>query len=116
MSMYAVVDFTVHFDEFRNVDLFNQGVYHHRVTAYVDGHDPEGKSAVKKKNKKNAAKNPSDFGRADVLSKFCAKPIGLFSSPPDKLSIARGVIVAGSNAFSAPARIDESDGSFHTRR
>lgn len=34
MSFKALCEFVIHFDSFRNIDLFNQGLYHLRVSIY----------------------------------------------------------------------------------
>lgn len=34
MSLKAILEFVVHLEEFRNVDLFQQGLYHLRISIY----------------------------------------------------------------------------------
>ena len=88
MAAYLVVDLTLHFDTFRNIDLFHQGVYYHKVSVYVDRENKEKSFAV---------------------------PHSFFSSPSTKKSKARGVDVAGSDAFSTPAAILDEQFAFRTR-
>ena len=40
MSLYAVVDVVVHFDTFRNIDLYHQGVYYIRNSLSLEGQGP----------------------------------------------------------------------------
>ena len=86
-SLFSVVDFAVHFDTFRNVDLFHQGVYYHQVTAYIERNG----------------------------TKVYAVPHSFFSSPSSKKSRARGIEVAGSDAFTTPAAIIDDEFAFRTR-
>ena len=39
MSLKALVDFSVHFESFRNIDLINQGVYRLKTNLYYEVKD-----------------------------------------------------------------------------
>ena len=39
MSLKALVDFSVHFESFRNIDLINQGVYRFKTNLYYEVKD-----------------------------------------------------------------------------
>ena len=36
MSLKAIIEFLVHLESFRNIDLFQQGLYHIRVNIYQE--------------------------------------------------------------------------------
>ena len=39
MSLKALVDFSIHFESFRNIDLINQGVYRFKTQMYYEVKD-----------------------------------------------------------------------------
>mmetsp|Transcript_90208 Transcript_90208/g.232867 ORF Transcript_90208/g.232867 Transcript_90208/m.232867 type:complete len:792 (-) Transcript_90208:64-2439(-) len=95
MSVHAVVEFALHFESFRNIDLFHQGIYHLKARLC------EGNASA-------------DIGRV-------AKPSGCLGSPVTSLDAGAG---AGAKASSAvrtdhhsliPAYINEEQSSFSTR-
>jgi len=46
MSLKAVVEIALHFESFRNIDLFHQGLYHVRARLHHEGNDPNRVVAV----------------------------------------------------------------------
>ena len=127
-NVAAVLDVLVHFTEFRNVDLYHQGVYYLRAQVYVPGHGakptPSRGSLDKKKNKKKREerKAAKAAGRKvppekihSIPPRQIAVPHQFFSCASKLTSTARGVFVSGSDKLSKPARINDMEGTFCTR-
>ena len=143
MSLRATYDILVQFTEFRNIDLYHQGVYYLRAQIYIPGEgskpNPTRGSLDKNKNKKkkkkrNSSKSSNDAnnngaannntGEVDdyekkavheVRPKQIAIPHQFFSLPSKMTSSARGQHVTGSDKLKRPAAIDDVYSFYQTR-
>eukprot|EP00943_MAST-04B_sp_MAST-4B-sp1_P001814 g1814.t1 len=137
MSLRATYDILVQFTQFRNIDLYHQGVYYLRAQIYIPGEgakpNPTRGSLDKKKKKKkrNSSKSSTDLNNGannnggkddyerkavhEIRPKQIAIPHQYFSLPTKMTSTARGQHVSGSDKLKCPAKIDDVYSFYQTR-
>ena len=137
MSLRATYDILVQFTQFRNIDLYHQGVYYLRAQIYIPGEgakpNPTRGSLDKKKKKKkrNSSKSSTDLNNSannnggkddyerkavhEIRPKQIAIPHQYFSLPTKMTSTARGQHVSGSDKLKCPAAIDDVYSFYQTR-